>query len=219
MKNADGKKPLTGKRSTPKRSVKRNPKSDYYNKYLESIKADKATGDAEPADSKGKDEEWFSEDTPPVKEKAQGKTATAPEAVPATESAPCIEDNAEPIDPNPATDKNTNLHCVCETAEINKLLRRITPTINFLCLLRQKLVSFRDCKDYAPCHVPAEVVEATPCDLTFLMLVSILVSGYEEETAKTMKNNLEFYVKNGLFTADELHKAGIPFPTGNPDSH
>lgn len=214
MKNADGKKQSTGKHSTPKRSVKRNPKSEYYTKYLQSIKADEATGNAEHADSKG-----GIEDTTPVKKKAQGKTATAPEAVPATESAPCIEDNAEPIDPNPATDKNTKLHCNCETAEINKLLRRITPTINFLCLLRQKLVSFRDCKDYAPCHVPAEVVEATPCDLTFLMLVSILVSGYEEETAKTMKNNLEFYVKNGLFTADELHKAGIPFPTGNPDSH
>ena len=219
MKNADGKKPLTGKHSTPKKSVKRNPKSEYYTKYLQTIKADEATGDAEPADSKGKDEEWFSEDTPPIKKKTQRKTATAPEAVPATESAPCIEDEPEPIDPNPATDKNTNLHCACETAEINKLLRRITPTINFLSLLRQKLVSFRDCADYAPCHVPAEVKEATPCDLTFLMLVSILVSGYEEETAKTMKNNLDFYVKHGLFTADELNKAGIPFPTGNPDSH
>ena len=212
MKNADGKKPLTGKHSTPKKSVKRNPKSDYYSKHLETLKADEATGNAEPADSKAKDTDGI-EDTPPVKKKPQGKTA--PEAVP----APSIEDEPEPIDPNPATDKNTKLHCACEIAEINKLLRRITPTINFLSLLRQKLVSFRDCEDYAPCHVPAEVKEATPCDLTFLMLVSILVSGYEEETAKTMRNNLDFYVRNGLFTADELNKAGIPFPTGNPDSH
>ncbi len=203
MKSEEKRRKTTSKPAT---APKRNTRRDYYTKYLDSIKANEAAEDeGAPADGDtGKDTTPTEaadsiEDKPPVKKRnsIEDATDTATTATPEDEAAPA-------------------LLCDGEKQLIKSIIDKITPTINLLLLLKQKLITFRGCKDYAPCHVPVEVREAPPCDMDFLSIVECFIGDdYEKETERQIKVNVPYYVKNGLFTESELAGIGIFLPTGD----
>jgi len=201
MKSEEKRRKTTSKPAT---APKRNTKRDYYTKYLDSIKENEDEG--APADGdNGKDTTPTAnptapadsiEDKPPVKKRSRIEDATDTATTATPEAAPA-------------------LLCNAEKQMIKKIIDKITPTINLLQLLKQKLITFRGCKDYAPCHVPVEVVEGFPCDMALLSLLECFIGDYEKETEKQIKVNLSYYVKNGLITESELAGIGIFLPTGD----